>query len=528
MLHLLVILILAAPAMRDAAASATPGLTPAGHAMSDAAQIGAELWLQLFTTYVVLPLLAWLWCVRCARRLDRTGSVAALASADGMMGMLRWGVTAGHGINVLALGWLDAVRAAVGDLIFIDEGLCALPALLAIVSGWASYYPIERRVREARFFGALERGETVYPPRSRWQYVTDQARHHVLFVAAPMSAVLAWSEAASWAADRWARPLSRLVGEDSLGLMVGAAQLAGAAAVFLFAPAVVRRVWSTRALAPGPLRDALLGLCARHAVRVRELLVWRTHGTMINGAVMGLLPRLRYILLTDALLDSLGEREVEAVLAHELGHVRRRHIPWLVASLIVAVGLGLSAAEIGGGIALWAAAHALQPDVAEQMRHAAAAGGVGAEGGGGVRRGFAGLAMTLLQFWPLMMLPVAFMAMGGVSRRFERQADAFAVAHLSGLTADPASTRGRAVTPDAVAVMAGALGAVAALNAIPLERRFWRHGSLRGRIDAIRSLVGVPLDRIPIDRMVRRDKIAAAAGLAVLTLLNLAAWRVGL
>ncbi|QKK09010.1 MAG: hypothetical protein HND58_13120 [Planctomycetota bacterium] len=90
-------------------------------------------------------------------------------------------------------------------------------------------------------------------------------------------------------------------------------QLLGVVALLAFLPLALRLLWDTVPLGPGGLRDGLVAMCGRYRVRVRNILVWRTHGAMINGAVVGLLPRLRYIVLTDALLETLSGAQVEAV-----------------------------------------------------------------------------------------------------------------------------------------------------------------------------------------------------------------------
>ena len=46
---------------------------------------------------------------------------------------------------------------------------------------------------------------------------------------------------------------------------------------------------------------------------------------MVNACVTGILPRFRYVLLSDALLDSLSPLESAAVFGHEIGHVAHRH-----------------------------------------------------------------------------------------------------------------------------------------------------------------------------------------------------------
>jgi hypothetical protein len=45
---------------------------------------------------------------------------------------------------------------------------------------------------------------------------------------------------------------------------------------------------------------------------------------------MGIVPRYRYILVTDALMSALSTEELESVLAHEMGHARYFHLLFYV------------------------------------------------------------------------------------------------------------------------------------------------------------------------------------------------------
>jgi STE24 endopeptidase len=285
-------------------------------------------------------------------------------------------------------------------------------------------------------------------------------------VLVPVLGVLAWYEVVEHFAPRAGLPV----------WFPAAAQVVGMVMVLSLMPVVMRRVWDTVALESGPLREALHAMCRDHRVRIRELLVWRTQGAMINGAVMGFAGPLRYILLTDALLEHLPERQVEAVMAHELGHVRRRHMVWLGGGALAAVLLGTGAAK-------WAADR-----WAAEWSHTAWFEGLIA---------VAGLGLALVLF-------------GFVSRRFEWQADAFAVQHLSGQRAGAPPVL---VSESAVAAMSGALDAVARLNGIPRRRFTWRHGSISDRQRRLALLVGQRADRLAVDRQVRVVKLLAAAAM---------------
>ena len=94
------------------------------------------------------------------------------------------------------------------------------------------------------------------------------------------------------------------------------------------APVILRYIWATEPLPAGALRERFVRTCGRIGLRYREILLWHTHGTAINAAVMGFVAPLRYILVSDALLETMDEEEIEAVFGHEAGHVRHWHLPF--------------------------------------------------------------------------------------------------------------------------------------------------------------------------------------------------------
>ncbi len=132
----------------------------------------------------------------------------------------------------------------------------------------------------------------------------------------------------------------------------------------LLLPAFLQATWDTEPVPPGPLWELLDAVGERAGFRCRELLVWRTGGTMANAAIVGLLPAGRRVFFTDALLASLGPRQLAAVYAHEIGHARRGHV-WLflvwALAFFGALDAGLSSLEADGepGLALALAAAAL-------------------------------------------------------------------------------------------------------------------------------------------------------------------------
>jgi Zn-dependent protease with chaperone function len=390
-------------------------------------------------------------------------------------------------------GALRHLRVAFTQTVLIDEVLVMLPTLAVATFAWAAYYPVDRRLREALILRDADAGRPLYPLLSRGGYVLMQLRHQFGLLLLPLLAVFAWSE------------LLVILGPDHGGPLNRAAVTVlsplGVLAVFIGAPLVIRYVWQTVPLPRGEVRDRMTLLCEQHNVRVRELLLWQTSGRTVNAAVTGLVGRVRFILLSDALLDQLDPRSVEAVMAHELAHVKCKHLVWMALVVLAAIGTSeLIITRVYDGLleALAWEPLAMQRDVFVanvNMSHP------------DIRM----LVITLPAF------AIALVIFGWVSRRIERQADVFAVRHLA-MNADEKhmDVKGRHCFDEAsIATMVHALQRVAVLNHAPTARKSWRHGSIAWRQNHLRSLEGTPIDAAGIDRQLAKVKVATLLGVTI-------------
>ena len=94
----------------------------------------------------------------------------------------------------------------------------------------------------------------------------------------------------------------------------------------VFFPSMVRYLWGCEPMEEGPLRDRIEEFCKRQGF-ASEILYWPLfEGQVLTAGVMGVIPKFRYLLLTPALIDCLEKKELESVLAHEIGHVRKKHM----------------------------------------------------------------------------------------------------------------------------------------------------------------------------------------------------------
>lgn len=160
-------------------------------------------------------------------------------------------------------------------------------------------------------------------------------------------------------------------------------------------------------LPPGSLRQALENAARKSGFELSDISVMdgSRRSTKANAFFAGF-GRIRRIALYDTLLERHPDREIVAVLAHEMGHASLGHIP---------LRLGAGVAQIGLLFAL----------LALLLGHPEIPAGLGLAGGS---------VHEALAAFGLLFGPVSLalgMAMGALSRRHEHQADAFA-ARLTG------------------------------------------------------------------------------------------------
>jgi len=119
--------------------------------------------------------------------------------------------------------------------------------------------------------------------------------------------------------------------------------LLGAGVLVVFALAIMPwlmvRLWHARPMEDTELHARMQALLRRSGVKARAILEWGPGGTgFANACVLGPWAPFRYILISPGLMRLLSPEECEAVIAHEIGHVRHGHL-----GLLVFVILGLAA-----------------------------------------------------------------------------------------------------------------------------------------------------------------------------------------
>jgi Zn-dependent protease with chaperone function len=271
--------------------------------------------------------------------------------------------------------------------------------------------------------------------------------------------------------------------------------LLAALCVFATIPLILRLVLGLKPLPPGLLRDRLLAAARRLNFRCNDILLWNTRGHLANAMAVGVLPWLRYVLLSDRLVKELTPDEVEAVFGHEVGHFKHHHITYylgfLLASVVV-LGFGASA-------------------LVEVIR--------------------LNLDQSLLVLSDVTMVGAyLFVVFGFLSRRCERQADIYGCRAVSCAQVDcrghdsnaVRAPGGRGLCPTGICTFISALEKVARLNGISRERpgvlQSWLHSTIARRVDFLQRVLADPLVEQRFQRTVWRVKCALLLALGALLL----------
>jgi Zn-dependent protease with chaperone function len=440
---------------------------------------------------------AWL-----ASRIAMRGVHAGRGSAPQLLRIrlrgLQWSAVVAQAVAVIGFGWLDWVRNEIGDWPLLDELIALSPPIAAIAACWWAAHPMER----------LLRGDSA----SRSRYVITELRNQLGMIGGPALLAIGASEAASLLSAGW-------FGEASIAARLAAP--AAVLAVMLVAPSLMVRILDTEPMPDDVSREVLERVLSDNGVRMSRILVWRTGGVLLNGAVLGFIPAARYLLLTDAVLERMPIESLRAIVAHEVGHVKRRHVPWLLLTTLATVAAAVVVVDAATPIA----ADMFAPPPVDPELLAAA----GLDAGADDALGFieVGGAIAVLA----MVLPI----FGWISRRFEQQADAFASQYLSvvgpssapsfvgaGLERRLKAPEAAMVTPRAVLAMCRALGRVAELNGVSPAAPSWRHGSIRWRQRNLVQLVSQPILSLPIDRKVRWIKLTGTVVLLACAVIEFA------
>lgn len=119
--------------------------------------------------------------------------------------------------------------------------------------------------------------------------------------------------------------------------------------LIVFMPVLIQYFWGCREFEESEKLNVIKNFFSKTGFKYRRILKWPAfEGRMLTAGIMGVVPRFRYILVTESLMDLLSSKEITAVMAHEEGHARYRH--QILYGVLFAGYLVLSASFFDSGL----------------------------------------------------------------------------------------------------------------------------------------------------------------------------------
>lgn len=242
---------------------------------------------------------------------------------------------------------------------------------------------------------------------------------------------------------------------EPLGQMLFFALFLGMLMIFM--PRLIQSWWGCEPFPPTGKAEALREFLREKSFRYRQMLKWPIfEGRMLTAGIMGLVPRFRYILITDSLMEILSVDELKAVVAHEMGHAKHRH---LVFYLLFFLGFMVLSFGLFDIFLYFLAAHPFFMDLFQKGD------------GEGTSLFYLFLSLPVL----VTMLIYFRYVMGFFMRHFERQADLYSARSLK--------------SPE---LIISSLEKIALLSGKIRDLPSWHHFSIKERVDFLQRTTSEP------------------------------------
>ena len=263
----------------------------------------------------------------CARQV-RSQAMDPLVGAEILekqLAAFRW---LGLGVVVLCLGGFGLARGLdsipfIGKSIFLQSLILLSPGLMITALTWSAEH------RYGVLLGYADAG-SIHHVRSLWQ----SFRGNVAWLVLPVLLLLGLSDAISLL------PVER----DVAGWITVCTLLLF---VPLGLPWMIRHLFRTSRLEE-PVEQWIAQLVEATGLGSTRAVRCDTESRAFNAMVVGFVPSLRTLLISDRLLDELTRSQIAMVVLHEAAHLRRRHVPIRMLSILPAWGVGAMVSRLAG------------------------------------------------------------------------------------------------------------------------------------------------------------------------------------
>lgn len=368
---------------------------------------------------------------------------------------------------IWAVRWQDVVRGNWGldQWPVLDEAIILAPIVFSLVASWAIFYEIQHAIASANL-DRSEKTKKSIVKQSRAAFVSIRFRVYFLMILVPLAIVVLARDLAPWVDTlspqfRWA-----LYGTAGLAMLGGI-------------PFLLLLMWKTTRIENADLKSELLATCKHHKLYVHDIRVWKTDNQIVNALVAGVVPRLRVILMSDALVKFFPRHELLAILRHEAGHLRLWHLPTRIGfSVLPLLALAIDERNSHGAIA-------------------------------NIESMLVGAGLPVGTGLPLLMLLYLFYAVYGLSwlsHQMEYEADIYACQQPTLASVDVSPETFSADYAQHARDIADALLRLAAINPDQIEKSSLLHPSIGSRIKVIQSVAADPEQGISFSKSFTRRR----------------------
>ena len=232
---------------------------------------------------------------------------------------------------VIAMRWSSVVRLVpnASSIPLLDDILLIAPALLSLISSWAIFV-----------YAAPEK--TLSIKKSPTEVLSLWLRMRILMVLLPMLFAFFVTDCFKLASQVDLSP----GGITTVAILAITAIIA----LIVFYPQLLMLVWKTKPLTDGTTRTRIDKLFAAAKLRPRSIHVWQTGRSVANAAAVGIVPGTEVIVLSDMMLEKFSVEEIDAIVLHEIGHIKLCHCLKRIAMVLAPLFLLAADQSTGQGL----------------------------------------------------------------------------------------------------------------------------------------------------------------------------------
>ena len=105
--------------------------------------------------------------------------------------------------------------------------------------------------------------------------------------------------------------------------------------LFIAAPPILIHSWGAKSLESSEVKTLIIEELKQNKVSMRSIRLWPEevlpHST---AGVIGIIPGFRYLMISRKLMEFLNKDELKSVVAHEAGHLRKKHLLFFAIAML--------------------------------------------------------------------------------------------------------------------------------------------------------------------------------------------------